>query len=198
MVEVRKTILAVAAAFVVAAGARADLMPVPMAEATSTDQSHALGEAEYREILLFGFSDRVPVATDLRSRAGHLSHEAQSAADEAANPQQAVVLKDGHGSLDLCLYALIGLGVFRSGHWVRRSSFGFIPEWYHSGAPQQIGHSHAVGPDAYCHAALCFVQPDTAAEPLTPHFDHGTLTSLARQSQSTPTTLACRPPPSMS
>ncbi|MDI9433025.1 MAG: hypothetical protein QM570_15020, partial [Planctomycetota bacterium] len=90
------------------------------------------------------------------------------------------------------------LGVFRSGHWVRRTSLGFIPEWYHSGAPQQIGHSHAVGPDAYCHAAVCFVQPDVMPDRLMPLYDRGTIPSLVRTSQFISDVLASRAPPSLS
>ncbi len=197
MVEVRKTILAVAAVLIAAAGAHGELISVS-ADAASTMPSHSLTEAESREILLFGFSDEVAATSDLGAHARDLTHEAQASTDETTDSQQAIALKDGRGSLDMCLYALIGLGVFRSGHWVRRASFGFIPEWYHSGAPQQIGHSHAVGPDAYCHADLCFVQPDVIAEELSPHVDWRAFASLVRESQCTPTILACRPPPSMS
>jgi hypothetical protein len=102
---------------------------------------------------------------------------------EAPNPQ---ILVDRSNSLDLCLYALVSLGVFRSGQWVKRSSLGFVPEWYHSGAPLQIGHSHAVGPDAFCFAAVCFVQPDCGVDPHIPPRRHGIITSLWRCSQFTP------------
>ena len=127
MAEVRRTILAVTAALVVAAGARADLAAVSPAETTSTGEAYALGEAEYREILLFGLSDQVPTPADLRSQADGFAWEPQATVDGTADSEQAIVLKDGRGSLDLCLYTLIGLGLFRSGHWVRRSSLGFIP-----------------------------------------------------------------------
>jgi len=198
MAEVRRTILAVTAALVVAAGARADLMAVSPAEATATGETYALGEAEYREVLLFGLSDRVPTPADLRSQADGSAGEPQAAVDGTADSEQAIVLKDGRGSLDLCLYTLIGLGLFRSGHWVRRSSLAFVPEWYHSGAPQQIGYSHAVGPDAYCHAAVCFVQPDVMPDRLMPLYDRGTIPALVRTSQFIAAVLACRAPPSLS
>ena len=198
MAEVRRTILAVTAALVVAAGARADLAAVSPAETTSTGEAYTLGEAEYREILLFGLSDQVPTPADLRSQADGFAGEPQATVDGTADSEQAIVLKDGRGSLDLCLYTLIGLGLFRSGHWVRRSSLGFIPEWYHSGAPQQIGYSHAVGPDAYCHVAVCFVQPDLMPDRLMPLYDQGTIPALVRTSQFIAAVLACRAPPSLS
>ena len=98
-------------------------------------------------------------------------------------------------SFDLCLYALVGLGLCRSSHLVKRPSLGFVPEWYHSGAPQQIGHSHAVGPDAFCFAAVCFVQPDSEVDPDIPEHRPGTITSRWRCSQFTPSVLASRAPP---
>lgn len=192
MVELRKTILSVAAIFVVAASAHAGLSPVCVVDGAS-DAAYTLDLAECQEVLLFGFSDRGPVAGDVVPHAERLAEMAQ--AEEA---EQAITLKDGRSSLDFCLYTLLGLGVLRSGHWVRRTSLGFIPEWYHSGAPQQIGHSHAVGPDAFCHAAVCFVQPDVMPQRLMPLYDRGTIPSLVRTSQFISDVLASRAPPRLS
>lgn len=200
MVEVRKTLLAVAAVFVVAVSARAGLTPVSAAPVFSSDQADALPQAESHEILLFGVSDETPMAGDVGSQACCLPHETEVATDAEEGPDtpQTISLKDGRGSVDLCLYALIGLGVLRSGHWVKRPSLGFVPEWYHTGGPDQIGHSHAVGPDSICIPTICFIQPDVTAESIEPHYAQETITSLARQSQSRPTILAVRPPPTMS
>ena len=192
MVELRKTILSVAAIFVVAASAHAGLSPVCVVDGAS-DAAYTLDLAQCQEVLLFGFSDRGPVAADV---VPHSERLAETAPGEEAEP--AITLRDGRSSLDFCLYTLLGLGVFRSGHWVRRTSLGFIPEWYHSGAPQQIGHSHAVGPDAYCHAAVCFVQPDVMPDRLMPLYDRGTIPSLVRTSQFISDVLASRAPPSLS
>ncbi len=192
MVELRKTILSVAAIFVVAASAHAGLSPVCVVDGAS-DAAYTLDLAECQEVLLFCFSDRGPVAGDVVPHAERLAEMAQ--AEEA---EQAITLKDGRSSLDFCLYTLLGLGVLRSGHWVRRTSLGFIPEWYHSGAPQQIGHSHAVGPDAFCHAAVCFVQPDVMPQRLMPLYDRGTIPSLVRTSQFISDVLASRAPPRLS
>jgi len=186
MVEVKRTILAVAAVLVVAAAVRADVTPV------TADAAHSLDQAGCRDVLLFGFADRADLVGNAASPTVHVADE------ETAESPQAIALKDGRSSLDFCLYALMGLGVFRSGHWVRRCSFGFIPEWYHSGAPQQIGHSHAVGPDAFCHAAACFVQPDDAPDRLMPLYRAGTIPILVRTSQFISDVLASRAPPSLS
>lgn len=186
MVEVRRTILAVAAVLVVAAAVRADVTPV------TADPAHGLDQAGCHDVLLFGVADCADLVGDMVPRRVHVPSEETASADEA------IALKDGRSSLDFCLYALIGLGMCRSGHWVRRCSFGFIPEWYHSGAPQQIGHSHAVGPDAFCHAAACFVQPDETPDRLMPLYRAGTIPILVRTSQFISDVLACRAPPSMS
>jgi hypothetical protein len=186
MVEVKRTILAVAAVLVVAAAVRADVTPA------SADAAHSLDQAGCREVLLFGVCDRADLMGDAASPAAHVPSE------ETASAEEAIALKDGRSSLDFCLYALIGLGMCRSGHWVRRCSFGFIPEWYHSGAPQQIGHSHAVGPDAFCHAAACFVQPDAVPDRLMPLYRAGTIPILVRTSQCISDVLASRAPPSLS
>jgi len=192
MVELRKTILSVAAIFVVAASAHAGLSSVCVVDGAS-DAAYTLDPAQCQEVLLFGFSDDGPVAADV---VPHTDRLAETAQGEEAEP--AITLRDGRSSLDLCLYTLLGLGVFRSGHWVRRTSLGFIPEWYHSGAPQQIGHSHAVGPDAYCHAAVCFVQPDLMPDRLMPLYDRGTIPALVRTSQFVSDVLASRAPPRLS
>ena len=42
------------------------------------------------------------------------------------------------GSLSLCLSALLGLGLCSFAHCVKKSSFGFILEWYRNGGPFQI------------------------------------------------------------
>jgi len=186
MVEVKRTILAVAAVLVVAAAVRADVTPA------SADAAHSLDQAGCHEVLLFGFADRADPVGNVASPTVHVADE------ETADSPEAIALKDGRSSLDFCLYALIGLGMCRSGHWVRRCSFGFIPEWYHSGAPQQIGHSHAVGPDAFCHAAACFVQPDDVPDRLMPLYRAGTIPILVRTSQCISDVLASRAPPSLS
>jgi len=108
-------------------------------------------------------------------------------------------LTDGASSFSLCLYALMGLGLVRSAPYVKKLSFGFLPEWYHNGGPCQIGHSHAIGPDVLCAApVLCFVQPDCMAEDISPQYYKGIIASLLRRSLFTPNVLASRGPPLLS
>jgi hypothetical protein len=138
----------------------------------------------------------LPSAIDFDWQAAGLAPLLQP--EPAAEGSAVVVLSDHHDSLTLCLYALMGLGLCKSAPWVRRFSLGVIAGWYHGDAPQQIGHSHAVGPDAYCHARVCFVQPDVMPQRLMPIYDHGTIPSLARTSQLISGVLACRAPPNLS
>ncbi len=105
-------------------------------------------------------------------------------------------LTNGPNSLALCLSALMGLGLCSSLHWVKKLSFGFIPEWYHNGGPFQIGHSHAVIPSTLCAVkACCFIQPVCTAEDIIPQYCLGTIMSLWRKSQFTSRVLGSRAPP---
>jgi hypothetical protein len=105
-------------------------------------------------------------------------------------------LTEGPGSFALCLYALIGLGLCQAAPWVKKLSFGFIPEWYHNGGPFQIGHSHAVTPETlYPMPACCFVQPIHMVESHIPKYNPGTIMSLWRKSQFTLDVIASRGPP---
>lgn len=120
--------------------------------------------------------------------------------EQANQSQVAQVLTEGTTSLNLCLSALMGLGLCGSVHWVKRLHFGFIPEWYHDGGPLQVGHSHAVNPNTLCTVpAYCFIQPDCTAEDPPPLYRLGTIIlSLWRISQFTPDVIAPRAPPSAS
>ena len=106
------------------------------------------------------------------------------------------LVTDGQGSLSLCLYALVGLGLCSAPHWAKRLSFGHIPEWYHSGGPFQIGHSLAVTPESLRSGPVCcFVQPDCATGQPQLAYHRGTIAPLLRKSLLTPNTLAARGPP---
>jgi hypothetical protein len=116
--------------------------------------------------------------------------------EQAGQSQHPQALTDGVSSLSLCLSALMGLGLCGSLHWFKRLHVGFIPDWYHDGGPFQVGHSHAVTPNALCTVpAYCFIQPDFKASDTIPHYRLGTIMSLWRMSQFTPNILASRGPP---
>ncbi len=108
------------------------------------------------------------------------------------------VLSERQGSLALCLYGLLGLGALRSLSCVRKLSFDWVPNWYHSGAPAQIGPSYAIAPDCLCSALLYFVQPEDSVRDCQPQYLLGRIVSLWRKSQCTPLALLARGPPPLS
>jgi len=172
-----------------AGAVHADLMPISYAEDGVQGERSTSAPSGYGASVIDG-----PLAglTGL----GALAAEATgSPLAGMAEDRPVQILEDRSNSLHLCLYALISLGVFRSCRLVKISSLGFVPEWYHSGAPEQIGHSYAVGPDAVCFAAVCFVQPEGGVDPAMPRQRRDAITALWRCSQFTPFVLACRAPP---
>ena len=110
--------------------------------------------------------------------------------------QSLQILTDGQGSLSLCLYALIGLGLCKCAPFAKRLSFGPIPQWYHDGGPYQIGHSFAIPTESLCSApALCFIQPDCTVKDFLPQRYREAIYSLLRKSIFTPILLTSRGPP---
>ena len=124
--------------------------------------------------------------------------EAESAAGSSGVPRPVTVLTDRRGSVTFCLYALMGLGLCKSAPWMRKFTFGTIPEWYHDGGPFQIGHSLALSPDCFCAAAVCFLQPKVPSQDLLPQYCTSTVVCLWRDSQCAPAVLAARGPPRLS
>lgn len=120
--------------------------------------------------------------------------------DAGRNCEQPPVppLTEGHGSLSLYLCGLISVGAFRSISSIRKLSLGALPDWYHDGGPFQIGHSLAIGPDLHLTPVYCFVQPDCTPRNCLPQYHRGTIVSLWRKSQFTPTVLSSRGPPELS
>lgn len=199
MKQARRIILIIAAAFSMAVGANADLMPLPQAEkAVWRGSSLVFAEVGRREASPFGSSEPVMADTILHWPAGYCFGQAASPVPDPTDSPDAVVLQDGHGSFDLCLYALVGLGLFRSGHWVRGSSLGLTPDWYRGVSPWQIGCSGAAGRDLWRAQTVCFVQPDAAIPCPMPNSDREMIPLLVRASQFVPTVLASRGPPSLS
>ncbi len=130
---------------------------------------------------------------------GSLSIVTDEAAEEADAAQAAQITSDNQNSLHLCVYALLSMGLCRSAPYVKKFSLGIVPQWYHDGGPFQIGHSQAISPDCLDSAPVyCFIQPDVAANNPMPKYRLGSVVSLWRTSQFTPTTLASRGPPYMS
>jgi hypothetical protein len=125
--------------------------------------------------------------------------QANTDVEQAPEVQQPQILTDGTNSFNLCLSALIGLGLCSSVNFVKRFSFNFVPEWYHNGGPFQIGHSYAITPESLCSAPdYCFVQPVCTVENSFTQYRLRTVVSIWRKSQFTPAVIASRGPPLMS
>lgn len=108
-----------------------------------------------------------------------------------------IILSDRQNSFHLCLYALLGLGLCKSGPGVRRFSFGMIPEWYHAGGAFQFEHSLAIPPDGLRGAPVhCLIQPDGPVRDPTPQYRYDAIVLLWRSSQFAPAVLASRAPAS--
>jgi hypothetical protein len=126
-----------------------------------------------------------------------VASEASMSAEQKINPESSSLeLKSEQGSLSLCLYALMSFGLCSAPHWLKRLSFGPVPDWYHSGGPHQVGHSFAAPPDFHRIApVLHFIQPDNIKENSIPRYRTAILISLWRESQFTPEKTASRAPP---
>ena len=173
----------------------ADMTPVSQLDAERRQSAHVCGQADFRQT-----NSSSPFAcfsvTDLDSWPVEFLSETSDDLTQICEIQHPQSLTSGPSSLNLCLSALIGLGLCSSAHYVKRLSFGFIPQWYHNGGPFQIGHSLAVNPDSVCPVAVCCLdQPARATENIMPQYRSGTIVSLWRKSQFTPDIIACRGPP---
>ncbi len=118
--------------------------------------------------------------------------------DEPAAPAHfdQIASDSGQSSLSLCLSALVSLGLYTSMHSVKKLSFGFDPQWYHTGGPFRIGHSMAICLDSVCPVPVCcLAQPDHGVANTVPKTRFGTVVSQWRTSQFTPELLAARGPP---
>jgi hypothetical protein len=195
MIDGRRIITAVIGGLVFTATVYADMTPVSQSDAKRVQSSNAcrLAELQYTNL---SSPYNPPSVTELDLWSVEFFPEAKADVSQTAEIQHLQILTNGQGSLNLCLSALIGLGLCSSAHWVKRISFGFVPEWYHNGGPFQIGHSYAVTPESLCPVPVCcFVQPVCTVEDSLPQYRLGTVTSLWRKSQFISDVIASRAPP---
>jgi len=195
MIDGRRIITAVIGGLVFTGTVYADMTPVSRLDAGRRQLPHVCGRTDLQYTNLSSPSIFSSVA-DLDLWSVEFLPEANADVRQTSEIQHPLSLTSGPGSLNLCLSALIGLGLCSSAHWMKRLSFGFIPEWYHDGGPFQIGHSFAVSPESLCPApAYCFIQPVCPVEDSLPQYRLGAVTSLWRKSQFTPAVIAPRGPP---
>jgi len=195
MIDVRRIITAIIGGCVATVSVYADMTPVSQSDAKCVQSSNACSLVELQYTNLSSPSN-FPSVADLDLWSVEFLSEANADVSQTSEMQHPLSLTSGPGSLNLCLSALIGLGLCSSAHWVKRLSFGFVPEWYHHGGPFQIGHSYVVTPESLCPAPVCcFIQPVCTVEDLQPEYYWGTIASLLRNSQFTRSILAPRAPP---
>ena len=193
----RRTIIITAAvALIVAEGVLADMMPVCQLDTDTERVSGGCDQAERRGASSYGLFDRGCSITDLSLSSISPLPETRADGGTGRATQLALTLTERSSSFDYCLYALLGLGLCYSGHWVRWSSLDLVPQWYHDGGPFQIGHSLAVSPKTLCSEPVCcFVQPDFTVEDSLAPSRWRRVVPFWRESQFTPNVLAARGPP---
>ena len=196
MINRRKLLLVVIGVLALTAAVNAGMVSVSQLDAERRQSPRVCGRTDLQHTNSsspFNYSG----LADLDLWSVEFLPEAETDVAQTAQIRNLHSLTNGPSSLNLCLSALIGLGLCSSAHYVKKVSFGFIPEWYHNGGPFQIGHSFAISPESLCPAPVCcFVQTVWAAEPLIPQYRHRAIVSLWRKSQFTLCILASRWPPS--
>jgi len=195
MINPRKFLIAVIGVLVIMPAVYADMIPVSRLDSGPRQSLHVCGRADLQYTNLSSPSN-CPSVADLDMWSVEFLPKANVDVSQTSEMQHPQILTDGTGSFNLCLSALIGLGLCSSAHWVKRLSFGFVPEWYHNGGPFQIGHSFAVTPESLCPAQVCcFIQPFCTEDNHLPQYFLKTVISIWRKSQFTPCVLASRGPP---
>jgi hypothetical protein len=196
MIKGRDILIAVLAGFVVTTAGYADMMPVAAPEAgvrhtnSSGCETSPVRTATPRTTLDSGPSD-------FSARLGGYLHDPSAETASRSDLSDALVLTDRQNSLDLCLYALMGIGLYRSAPWLRRFSLGVVPDWYHTGAPLQVGTSVVVRPDCVAMACVCFVQPEPPFAHNRPDYRPEAAVRLRRISQFATAADAPRGPPTI-
>jgi len=103
---------------------------------------------------------------------------------------------NGPGSLDLCLYALAGLGFVKTAPKVKQFSTSVLPDWYHEGAPLQIRNAYALDLDSLAVPSFCcFIQPDIEPDQLNLANQQSAIATLIEKSQITGGVFSSRGPP---
>lgn len=196
MIKLRKLILVAVCIWLVTPAVYGDMTPLsrlgcsPQEASKNLCDESLLPHSNLSERIVFpgvidmdyssvGFIPESKAVIEQSSRAGHLN-----------------IMKPDSGSRSMCIYTLIGLGLCNSVTWVKKMSFGFIPEWYHDGGPHQVGHSHAVMPGTLKPVPVgCILQPDYIGESLLSRCYKEIGISFLRNSMFTKDTLFYRGPP---
>jgi len=193
MVVGRKIIAVFVGALAITATVHADMMSASELDADACQSASNLSDFQQSTLPgLFGSPDLI------NSNSLHAEFLPEAAIDglqsgEVLRPQN---FRNSPSSLNLCLCALLGAGLFKSTHRLKRLSFGIIPDWYHDSGPYQIGHSRVISPDCLSSVPCCwFTQPHSRVSDCPPLYRLATIMSLWRPSQYSPVIIAsCGPP----
>ena len=177
---------------------RADMVSDYQLDAERQQDLSVCGQSEVQPANLYSLYDS-PIFGDFDLGTIQLQPEIDGDIEQPAQAPYTIELSGGTSSVNLCLYALMSLGLSSAPHWIKRLSLGHLPEWYHDGGPFQIGHSFATTPESLCALQVCYlVPPDETAEDSIPQHRQRTVISLWRKSQFTLDVIASRgPPPSI-
>lgn len=198
MLKISRVVTAIVLGSILTATVHADMVPISKLDNGRCNSQVVCNQQDNQNPQLFNSID-FNITDNLYPSSGRFPQEANVSHKQDPQRQNAIELKNEQSSLVFCLTALIGMGFCGSAHWMKKHSLGFIPEWYHSGGPAQIGHSFAVTPDLLrTPPAFCFIQPVLDVEDFSKQLRLGVVTSLWRKSQYTPNILASRGPPDMS
>jgi hypothetical protein len=198
MLKISRVVTAVVLGSILTVIVHADMVPISSLDTEQGDSHVVCNQQDNQGAILFNSID-YNIDDHLYPLSGRFPQETNVDLRQVPQRQNAVELKNEQSSLVFCLSALIGMGFCGSAHWMKKHSLGFIPEWYHSGGPAQIGHSFAISPDLLrTPPAFCFIQPVLDVEDSIEQFRLGIVISLWRKSQFTPNVLASRAPPDMS
>jgi len=185
----------VLAALGISVAARADMMPAQGPQVGPGRMAQVLPSSAFPRANIFACWDRLG-GVNPGSRCGTALPEEQTRIEPTSEIPRFHVLADRQNGAGLCLCALLSLGLCKAAPWMKRLSWGTIPDWYHDGGPYQIGHSLAVSPDCLCPGLICrfLPPPDLGTDPAPDHGGPG-LVSLWRKSQFVPAVRAPRGPP---
>jgi hypothetical protein len=199
MIQRRELFIIVIGTLVFVSAAYADMVQVSRLDAGLSQSPYVCGRTDFQyQFTNLSNPSNCPSVADLDLWSVTLSLEANADINKTSEIQHPKILTDGTGSFSLCLWALMGLGLCRTAPWVKKLSFGFIPEWYHNGGPFQVGHSYAATPESLCPVLVCcFIQPVCTVEDSLPQNRLRTVVSLWRKSQFTPAVIAARGPPNL-
>jgi hypothetical protein len=188
-----KVVLVTIATLVAAPWVCADMTPVPCRTAgdpTSVSACHPADDQPWGSFNLpcsvIGGVDSVPVG---------FFAEVQGDAVQVSEPRPACILVDRQDSFGLCLYALLGLGLCKSAPCFKKMHIAFVPDWFHSGGPHQIGHSYSLDWDSLSAPVVCCAPSDHSPGQLSPPCRKCVIVALWRVSQFTSCALISRGPP---